>query len=255
MCLIVFAYENHQRYRLVLAANRDEYYDRPTEAAAFWPENTDVLAGRDLVKMGTWFGVTKTGRFAAITNYRDPANHKSKANSRGEVVADFLQTDLSPDRYLKALTKKSRLYNGFNLLAGDCSSLCYYSNRRNGITQIVPGLFGLSNHLLDTPWPKVTRARDKLKLWLKEDIIDKESLFELLADNTRADDKDLPDTGMGLEWERILSPAFIKSAVYGTRSSTVLLIDRQNRVLFTERTFDPAGEGRQEVSFEFIIDA
>ena len=255
MCLIVFSYENHSRYRLVLAANRDEYYDRPTVAAGFWPARTDILAGRDLVKMGTWFGITKSGRFAAITNYRDPASHKKNASSRGELVADFLHTGLPPNRYMDEITKKSHLYNGFNLLAGDCNSLCYYSNRGSGVAKISPGLYGLSNHLLDTPWPKVTRARDTLKLCLKKDLIEPDGLFALLADNTRADDKNLPDTGMGLEWERILSPAYIKSAVYGTRSSTVLLIDRQGVILFKERTFDPAGEGRQEVSFEFKIGA
>lgn len=253
MCLIVFAHDCHPNYRLVLAANRDEYYDRPTAPAAFWPEDEDVIAGRDLLLGGTWLGLNRTGRLAAVTNYRDPSRHLLKARSRGELVRDFLLGAISPEAYLGEINKKSRLYNGFSLLVGDGASLWYYSNVEKIPRRLQPGIHGLSNHLLDTPWPKVERAKESLAAALAGDYIEPARLFVLLADETSAPDDKLPQTGVGLTWERILSPVFIKSPTYGTRSSTVLLIDRANRVSFTERTFIPGSEAWQEVSFEVTV--
>ncbi len=250
MCLIVFAFDCHPRYRLVLAANRDEYYDRPTATAAVWPENEDVIAGRDLLSGGTWLGLNMSGRLAALTNYRDPSRHLLKARSRGELVSDFLLGTLSPESYLAEINKKSGLYNGFSLLVGDSLSLWYYSNVEKSPRRVNPGLHGLSNHLLDTPWPKVERAKESLAAVLAESYIEPARLFDLLADKTPAPDEKLPQTGVGLTWERILSPVFVRSPAYGTRSSTVLLIDRAGRASFTERTFTPGSEAWQEVSFE-----
>lgn len=249
MCLIVFAYECHPRYRLLLAANRDEYYDRPSAPADYWPENQEVMAGRDLLKGGTWLGLTKTGRLAALTNYRDPSRHRPEARSRGELVSDFLLGTFSPEAYLSEIKIKSRLYNGFALLTGDNSSLWYYSNMERKAQQVKPGIHGLSNHLLDTPWFKVRKAKRGLSALLNNDLMDPAWLFSLLAAEAAPPDTDLPHTGVGLDWERILSPIFIQSPAYGTRSSSVLLIEHNNNVYFAERTFTPGRKDWREVSF------
>lgn len=253
MCLVVFALSSHRRYRLVLAANRDEYYDRPAQPAGFWPEKSDILAGRDLLRGGTWLGLSGTGHFAALTNYRDPSRHLPGARSRGELVSGFLTGSLSPEAYLKEIKKKGRLYNGFSLLAGDTESLWYYSNTENIPRKVGPGIHGLSNHLLDTPWPKVRRAKEGLAPLLEHDQIEPTRLFGLLADATPAPDDQLPRTGVGLTWERILSPVFIKSPTYGTRCSSVLLIDHDNRAFFSERIYTPGRKDWQEAVFNVIF--
>ena len=236
MCLIILSYSNYPLYRLILAANRDEFYDRPTAPLGFWDETPHVLAGRDLKSGGTWLGVTKTGRICAITNFRDPAAQITDAPSRGHLVADFLKGSESPQKYLKKVKEAGIKYNGFNLLAGDESGIFFCSNRADKIVKLSPGLYGLSNNLLDTPWPKVAKGKRCMEKILSSNEIDCESLFELLSDRNMPPDSDLPDTGVGIEWERILSPLFIKSDIYGTRSSSIVLIGKEN-ITFMERTY------------------
>jgi uncharacterized protein with NRDE domain len=204
--------------------------------------------------MGTWLGITRTGRFAALTNYRDPSVAVAGTKSRGELVRHFLCGREHPCTYLQGVHARGAHYPGFNLLAGDAGSLWYYSNVSRELLAIKPGVYGLSNHLLDTPWPKVQKCRAGFLACLSGKEVEPKQLFALLADESRAPDEYLPDTGVGLEWERILSAAFVRSPGYGTRSSTVLLMDRQDRVLFQERTFYPGERGWREVSFEFQLD-
>ncbi|MDT8903659.1 NRDE family protein [Anaeroselena agilis] len=243
MCLIAFAYKAHPRFSLVVAANRDEFYRRPTAPAGFWPECPGVLAGRDLDRGGTWLGVTRDGRFAALTNYRDPAENRPDARSRGELVRDYLCGALTPRGYLERVRAAGGEYNGFNLLVGDSTGLWHYSNRTGVATAVTPGVHALSNHLLDTPWPKAARAKAGLTECLAgadEDLA--AGLFAVLADDVPAPDAALPDTGVGLAWERMLSPVFIASADYGTRSSTVALLG-EGGAWFAERTW-PGGTER-----------
>ena len=242
MCLILFARDSHPDYRLVLAANRDEFHDRPTAPAAFWEDDPRILAGRDLKVGGTWFGITATGRLAAITNYRDPAAHRPNAPSRGLLVSGFLRGAMPADAYLAELAAHGPAYNGFNLICGTPEGLWHYSNRGGPPTPISPGIHGLSNRLLDTPWPKVSQGTAALAKLLQHDRIDPAELFAILADRTPAPDHLLPDTGVGLERERILSPLHIASPDYGTRSATVLLVGRDGWVEFTEQTFNGGAE-------------
>lgn len=249
MCLILLAWKMDDRFPLVLAANRDEFYDRPSAPAAFWEEQPDLLAGRDLREGGTWLGITRTGRLAALANYRDPASVKAGAPSRGRLVGDYLRGSERPESYLDRIAPAGS-FNGFNLLVGNPDELFCFSNR-GGRRRVEPGLHGLSNRLLDTPWPKVARGKAALGALLTQQWTP-ESLLALLADRSRPADESLPDTGVGLEWERILSPSFIVSPVYGTRSSTVLLVDRGGEVTFIERVFNGGADPRT-VRFSFQI--
>ena len=247
MCLILLSYKMHPDYRLILAANRDEFYNRPTASLDYWSDHPDVLAGRDLKGNGTWLGVTRSGCIAAITNYREPAAHMENAPSRGILIRDFLTGNASPQRYLKAVSKMSQAYNGFNLIAGDPCGLYYYSNRATRVRQLQPGLYGISNHLLDTSWPKLKKGKMRLQGQLNgKEKIDLEKIFEILSNNSLPPDDELPDTGVGLHWERILSPLFISSPDYGTRSSSVVLIDTSGRVTVRERTFLNTGNEIKE---------
>ena len=255
MCLILLAIKVHPFYKLVIAANRDEYYDRPTAAASFWDDPPDLLAGRDLRAEGTWFGITKEGRIAAVTNYRDPASLKSHAPSRGELVSDFLAGKEKPEKYLAGLDLKSGDYNGFNLIIGAKDHIYWYSNRGIGTHYLLPGIYGVSNRLLDTPWPKVSRGKAALEEILSEKKVPSPSaLFDMLLDRSTPDDDSLPDTGVELEWERILSSIFIASSNYGTRSSTILLIDQNDHVTFMERTHTSDPDRNKDALFEFPIE-
>jgi uncharacterized protein with NRDE domain len=238
MCLILFSYKLHADYKLILAANRDEFYERPTASLEYWPDHPDVLAGRDLKSNGTWLGVTRSGRLAAVTNYREPASHMENAPSRGILIRDFLIGNSSPEPYLKAVSKKRIAYNGFNLIAGDPSGLYYYSNRASRVRHLQPGLYGISNHLIDTAWPKIQRGKDLLQGQLSgREKIDIEKIWKILADRRLPADKELPDTGVGLQWERILAPLFISNPDYGTRSSSIVLMEYSGQITFMERTF------------------
>jgi uncharacterized protein with NRDE domain len=253
MCLILFAWKRHRNFPLILAANRDEFYDRASAPAGFWDDAPDLLAGRDLRDGGTWLGITRGGRVAALTNYRDPASLKTGAPSRGLLVSDYLRGRESPGAYLDRIASDADRFNGFNLLVGDTDELFCFSNR-GARERLQPGIHGLSNHLLDTPWPKVTRGKRALEALLEEEKgMSPETLFALLADRTRPPDDHLPDTGVGLAWERLLSPLFIESPAYGTRSSTVLLIDRKGNVNFIERVFNGAADPSITVRFAFRI--
>ena len=254
MCLMLFAWKTHPGYPLVLAANRDESYARPSTPLAFWPDAPRVLAGRDLEKGGTWLGITRDGRFAGITNYRQAHAYHDGAPSRGLLVGDFLLGEAPPAQYLNTLKAQGERYNGFNLIAGDTSGVYYYSNRLGEVHEVAPGIHGLSNHLLDTPWPKVEQGKQALARMMAlsgEELIDE--LFAMLASRTLAMDDLLPDTGVGTARERVLSPAFIAASGYGTRSSSVLLISKSGRVTFYEKSFAPMGETLGSVRHAFNI--
>lgn len=253
MCLIVFAYNCHPDYRLILGANRDEFRDRPTEPARFWPDVPHLLAGRDEQAGGTWLGVTTGGRLAAITNYRDPRQQVVDPPSRGGLVAGFLRDqNCAVSEFQGGLNRDRERYDGFNLLYGTTTELHYFTNRGGSSGPITPGIHGLSNHLLDTRWPKLTVAKARLEAITQQTAVEPEQIFALLSDPAPFADETLPDTGVGPERERLLSPIFIADKTYGTRSTTVVLIDRSDRVTFMERTFaiSPTTYTTQRYSFQ-----
>lgn len=253
VCLVLFAHAAHPHYRLVVAANRDEWFRRPTAQATFWADQPHVLAGRDLEQGGTWLGVTRDGRFSALTNLRDPASRREGAPSRGALVAGFLSGRQAPLDYAAMLAAAAGAYNGFSLLAGDTERLAYVSSREAQAVEVTPGVHGLSNGLLDEPWPKVRKGREGLAQLL-EGAIDAEGLFGLLRDEALAPDAELPSTGVPPEWERVLSAMHIVADDYGTRCATVLLIDADGGADFRERTFDSAGRPVAEVAHRFLIE-
>ena len=238
MCLINFAYNSHPDFPLIVAANRDEFYQRPTKKAQFWDDFPTILAGRDLQQGGTWIGVSKTGNFAALTNVRE-LTQMENARTRGELVVNFLKENITPTDYLEKIKNKSNQYNGFNLLVGSVSSLYWFSNRDGRIFEVEDGIHSVSNAALNTPWPKVKKGKEQLQNCLKHDC--KEMLIDCLLESLRVDTQaaqsELPDTGVGLYWEKILSPLFIKSENYGTRASTVILFGRNQNIHFLERSF------------------
>ncbi|MEQ8242194.1 NRDE family protein [Fulvivirga sp.] len=251
MCLILFAHNAHPKYKLIVAANRDEFYERPTKPADYWEEHPDILAGRDLEAGGTWLGITKQGRLSLLTNYRDLKNIKSDAPSRGHLVSDFLKnSNIDGKEYLKGISAKGELYNGFNIICGDWNDLHYYGNYQKGVHKIESGVHGLSNALLDTQWPKVAKGTENLKAVMNQDEIDADQLFELLYDDQTAADNQLPHTGVGYEREKMLSPLFIKSDRYGSRCSTVLLVDKNDKVTFVERTYNTSDFTFETVSYQ-----
>jgi uncharacterized protein with NRDE domain len=254
MCIILLAHQAHREYPLILAANRDEFYERPTVQAHFWMDAAGTLAGRDLERGGTWLGVTETGRIAAVTNYREPGLKIEGAPSRGLLVSNFLVSDERPEEYLSKLSSRASLYNGFNLIIGTPEKLFYFSNRGGYPQEIAAGVHGLSNHLLNTPWPKVEQGRKALASVIEGGgAFSVEDIFKVLADEQRAVDAALPETGVGLELERMLSPLFITSTAYGTRSSTVVLFNCHEEVIFIERTFTSATGGHEDSRYEFKI--
>jgi uncharacterized protein with NRDE domain len=251
MCLVLLGLSSHPDYHLIVAANRDEFYDRPTAAAGFWSDAPDVLGGRDLQAGGTWLGVTLSGRFAAVTNYRQGQREPAATRSRGLLVRDFLTGESGGMEYAERVQREAGRYNGFNLIAGDSTGLFYYSNREDRVRRLSPGVYGLSNHLLDTPWPKVTATKSAFGAALNGGGTElTEELFRLLSSRDPARDSELPSTGVGPEWERLLSSAFVLSESYGTRSSTVVLLSRMGSIVFVERTFGPRGAAGPEVRFE-----
>jgi uncharacterized protein with NRDE domain len=237
MCVLYFAYKVHEEYPLIVAANRDEFYERPTAPIHFWEDAPNVLAGRDLKEMGTWMGVTTTGRVAALTNFRDPNEPSENKISRGQLVTDYLNSDIETFRFLEEQQKRRNKYRGYNLIAGNHEALHYYSNVQNEITELEPGIYGLSNHFLDTPWPKVVKGKEDLTQCLTGDNeLNQEYLFQILKNRDWADRGKLPNTGIGIEWEEKLSSIFINTENYGTRSSTVITISIDNKVDVTERS-------------------
>lgn len=237
--MIAFAWRAHPAFELILAANRDEFHERPTRPAQFWPEHPTLLAGRDERAGGTWLGVDERARFAALSNYRDPRSKATPDRSRGALVRDFLTGSDSAHAYTRAVERAGNHYGGFNLIAADAEGLYYVSNRGAPARELSPGVYGLSNHLLDTPWPKLCRLRDAVDRRTRETRPDGDALFTALADTRHPPDAELPDTGVGSELERLLSPPFIVNERYGTRASTVVTVARDGAVRFEERSFDP----------------
>lgn len=245
MCLILLAYKASPQFPLILLANRDEFYNRPSRAAGIWPENPDILAGKDLRGGGTWLGISQSGRLAAITNFREPPvtpapKNNTAAPSRGELTLNFLSASIPGEEYLQELTEQASSYAGFNLLIDDGQQLFYYSNRNQKIEPLSAGIYGLSNHLINTPWPKVAQGCEDLRQALNNPCA--ENLWPVLQNQDQPADHQLPDTGVGLEIERMLAPRFIHSADYGTRASTVILRDYHGDTRFLERNFDHGGE-------------
>jgi uncharacterized protein with NRDE domain len=243
MCLLVLAWKSHPRYRLVVAANRDEFHDRPSAALGWWKDDPRVLAGRDLRGLGTWMGASRTGRFGIVTNFRDLERPPTAgAPSRGDLVTRFLTGATSPKEYLDDLRGRAPRYAGFNLLVGGLRALYYFSNR-DGLEArpLAPGCYGLSNHLLDSPWPKLLRTRTRFAELVATPGIETDGLFDLLADRQPADDDEMPATGMPPGWARALSAPFIVHERYGTRCSTLLLVERTGHTTLHERRFDSNG--------------
>ena len=256
MCLIVFAFKNHPRFDLIFAANRDEFYGRPTRAAQFWDDHPTMLAGKDLSGGGTWMGINRRGQFAALTNFRDPSISKENAPSRGEIVINYLNQNKKPTAFLQQLKSQSAKYMGFNMLAGTPAGVMHYSNQENTINTVEAGVHGLSNHLLQSPWPKLVRLRETLGDLLNVTGPDQvaglhESLIEKLQDETQAPDHCLPDTGVGLETERFLSAPFIRSQEYGTRATTVVTVDIEGTVTVTEQNWERGGDQGQRQQFSW----
>jgi uncharacterized protein with NRDE domain len=237
MCLLFFSYRTTPGYQLVVAANRDEFLARPTAPLDFIDEEKNILAGRDLQGGGTWLGITAQLRFAAITNYREPAANQADAPSRGRILTDYLTGDLDAGNYMQSLTEKGDSYNGFNLILGDREELYYYSNRSAGPRLLAPGFYGLSNNLLDVPWPKVVRGKELLRPYMVDtDRVDTLQIFDLLEDNYRPPDEHLPDTQVGIIWERLLSTICIDGVDYGTRSAAVITVTDKAAIEFVEKT-------------------
>ena len=247
MCLILVSFMSHPSHPLVIASNRDEFINRETAPMAWHPKHPDILCGTDLKEGGTWMGMTRSGRFAALTNHRDPSRINPKASSRGWIVSRFLEGSMDAPDFARNLAMDKETYNGFNLLFGTVDGLFHYSNISDALTPLAPGVHGVSNALLDTPWPKVTKGTMALKAM---DIPQPDRLFAVLGDTEQPDDASLPETGMGMEWERILSPLFIQSDIYGTRSSCTITLDKSRTLIATERTYACKGKGPSDVSGE-----
>lgn len=250
MCLIAFAWQTHPRYPLILVANRDEFYERPTAAAHFWEDNPDILGGRDLQAGGTWLGIRRDGRWSAVTNYRE-AQPEHAPRSRGALTTGCLQHDGSLTDYGSQVLSDSGEYSPFNLLMGDDQTLLYCSNRTHRIQVLDAGIYTLSNHLLDTPWPKASHAREALQTLICSQNPDPGLLLESLHRDTPYHDELLPDTGVGIELERMLSPPFIRSTHYGTRSSTVLMKDLDGHCHFLEQSYLKGGITGELKEFSF----
>jgi uncharacterized protein with NRDE domain len=251
MCLLVAACDFHPAYRLVLVGHRDEFHARPTAALHWWPDAPDLLAGRDLEAGGTWLGLGRDGRLAVLTNFRGEEAHRIGSPSRGLLIPEFLAADDSAEDFARQLATASVDYSGFNMLVFDGTTLAYAANRPAPASRRLPaGLYGLSNHLLDTPWPKVLRTRERVRATLEAGV-STHALFAALQDREPADDAALPSTGLDRDMERLVSAPFIVNPVYGTRCATIVLVDRDGLVRVEERRYAPDGEttGRTTIAF------
>ena len=251
MCLLVLAWRVHPRYRLIVAANRDEYHERPTAPLAKWPAPNEILAGQDQRAGGTWLGMDQRRRFGAVTNFRELQRPRRSAPSRGGLVPAFLAQDDPPEAFLARLETDAPGYSGLNLLLGDAQQLWYASNRLDRFAQpLAPGVYGLSNEFLDTPWPKLRRVRQRFEAWLgTASAAAVPELFALLEDRVPAAEGP-PQSGLSPEWERTLSAPFVIHPTYGTRCSTVLLLEPSGAALMAERRFDPAGHMTGETEYQ-----
>lgn len=251
MCLLVLAWRAHPRYSLIVAANRDEFHERPAAPLAPW-EGEGIIGGRDLRAGGTWLAVDEQRRFGVVTNFRDLQRAKSGAPSRGDLITSYLRQSAGPQSFFSGLESVANEYAGFNLLLSDRESLWYASNRDEVFARVLePGIHGLSNQLLDTPWPKLVRVRRRFKAWIESSpALAVGDAFDILNDRVPVtDDDDLPQTGLSPEWERIVSAPFVLSPTYGTRCSTVLLLESSGALYLVERRFDTAGVLTGETEF------
>ncbi len=254
MCVIYLAFRSHPRHRLIVAANRDEFHDRPTAGLEEWSDEPGLIAGRDLRSGGTWMGVHARGRFAALTNFREPLPHLGEAPSRGSLVASYLSGGGEPVRWLDSLAPRASLFAGFSLFVSDFETLGHYSNRGAGTAALLdPGIYAISNGLIGDPWPKVVRGRERFARAVSGAAVDVDSLLAILGDAAGANDADLPRTGVGIERERMLAPIFIRGEDYGTRSSSVILVGEKEG-LFVERSFGAGGVERETREKRFVID-
>ena len=258
MCLLIFAHQSDPRYPLVVAANRDEFHARPTAASAFWPEHPGLLAGRDLAQGGTWMGITRSGHFAAITNYRDPSRTAPAPRSRGELPLQFLTGDAAPSVFLHEAAGRADGYAGFNLLLGDSRELWYFSNSGgaggDSPRRLQPGIYGLSNARLDTPWPKVSLGKQRLQRLLESGNMAHDELAGVVGDRHLADLEELREQGMGDGMDHLLSAQFIVTGAYGTRASTTLWTTGGGTASWRELSFDARGSVRGVKEQQFAID-
>jgi len=255
MCLIVFSYKSHEKYPLILAGNRDEFYKRPAKEAHFWNTTPPVLAGKDLKAGGTWLGISSAGEMGALTNFRDLNNPRQREKSRGELIPEVLLNGEPIDAKLKSIIQKGHQYDGFNMIAGNIHNLFYLNNITNRFEKLKPGYHGISNAFLNTPWPKVEKAKKEFNNIISRNKMDEEAIFTLLKNRESYPHEELPDTGLTPEMEKAVSSIFIDTHNYGTRCSTLLMIDRYDAVTFIERTYS-AGENKIESQkrFEFKIE-
>jgi uncharacterized protein with NRDE domain len=249
MCLIVIGWRVHPEFPLVVAANRDEFYARPSTAIQHWPDAPQVIGGRDLEAGGTWLGVTTSGRFAAVTNVREPDMGKGDV-SRGSLTRNFLTSDPPPLAYAQRISTER--YSGFNLLLADNDQLVYCSNRDGEPRVLPPGVYGMSNHLLDSPWPKLVLARQRFAQALLK-LPSEDAFFQLLSDPEIAPDENLPSTGVSIEWERLLSAVFVQSVNYGTRASTIVWQSQDGNLTVHEKCYGPNGQALQSSSISTVV--
>ena len=241
MCLIAFAWKTHPSYPLVLVANRDEFHARPSLPARSWEDDPDIIGGRDLQANGSWLAISRTGRFATVTNFREGVSD-TYGLSRGSLVQDFLQSSKDPEQFNLQLEQEKHLYGGYNLLLASGTQLFYCSNRSDLATDLTPGIYSLSNHLLDSPWPKAVYAKQQLTSILEEETIKPSLLLTMMRHAVPFEDKLLPSTGVSLEMERTLSPPFIQTGAYGTRCTTVLLWENDSNARLIEQNYLASGE-------------
>ncbi len=258
MCILFIALSQHPDYPVIIAANRDEFHHRPTRSSDFWPEHPDLLAGKDLDAGGTWMGISRNGRIAALTNIRDPKHQHPAPRTRGELVVNFLNADINSTDYALQLRASKDYYNGYNLLFGDIRlpspNLWVYNNYTDELNSLTSGCHGLSNASLNTPWPKLSQGVEALSQYCQQHHpCQKDALFSLLQNRQQAPDHQLPDTGVPLDWERRLSSIFIEGQDYGTRSSTLLLLNNQQQISWSERTYASSTKILDEKNFHFDL--
>lgn len=254
MCLIIFSWKPETKYPLVLVSNRDEFYDRPTADVHYWDDHPHILGGRDQQARGSWLAVNQSGRIAAVTNYRKWPAAPAEI-SRGQLVEGFLNSSLTHKNYMLNVEKRANKYSGFNFLAGDISSLYYFSNHGESIKQLQPGIYGISNELLDSPWPKLLKARSAVsKVLNRDNYADPAELLHIMQDSETAPDHLLPDTGIGIERERLLSSAFIASPDYGTRNTSILMFNRNKQLSWHEQHYGVNGCHKESREYSISFD-
>lgn len=241
MCVAVIARNVIEGYPLIVASNRDEFRGRHTARSHFWNDNSGILAGRDLTKGGTWLGVTRSGRFAMVTNYRDPAAQPGPA-SRGLLVSDFLKSSVSSNAFIDRVRPTIDQYSGFNLILFDGTTAAYLSSKTGASQGLSEGVYGLSNHLLNTPWPKVKVSTVSVEQTLNGAGFDPDQLIGDMFNTEMANDADLPSTGVPYDIEKRLSSVFIPGERYGTRCTTIVGISNEGQLSFTEQTYGPNAE-------------